>query len=38
VVLCRGQRDRGRAVAQREKGCFLAGEEVFDDDFAAGFA
>ncbi len=38
MVLRRGQRDRGLAVAQREEGRLLAGEEFFDDDFAAGFA
>ncbi len=38
MVLRRGQCDRGLAVAQREKGRFLAGEKFLDDDFAAGFA
>ena len=38
VILRRGQRDRGLAVAQREEGGFLAVEEFLDDDFAAGFS
>ena len=38
MILRRGERDGGLAVAQREEGSFLAVEEFLDDDFAAGLA
>ena len=38
VVLRRGERDRGLAVAQREERDFLAGEKFLDHDLGAGRA